>query len=329
METTNQRKSFWQRPEGKTGMLFGLAMLAAMGWGLFVLLPTLLVLATNTLYLLCMIAAIGAVSYVLLDSGFRNCLKAAYQVTMRKLTGLVIAIDPIEILKGYVEDLQKHLDSMDSQMSNLRGKMKGLKQTIDTNASEMNNDLALASKARETGKAQLMALKARSAGRLKDSNLTLQQLYDKMDALYQKLLKWREAASFTLEDLSSQIKVKEKEYSSIKAASSAFRSALKVLNGDSDEFSLYQQSLEFIADDMNAKMGEIEHFMDISANFVDSVDVQNGLYKEKGLEMLEAWENSGGSTLLLTAEKNPMSVLDGVTIEPEKAKNKYRKIIAD
>ena len=42
--------------------------------------------------------------------------------------------------------------------------------------------------------------------------------------------------------------------------------------------------------------------MDMSASFMDSMDLQNGVFEEKGLEMLEKWEKEGVS-LILGGEK--------------------------
>lgn len=56
-------------------------------------------------------------------------------------------------------------------------------------------------------------------------------------------------------------------------------------------------AVEAIADDVANKVGEMERFMDMSSKFMDSVDLQNGVFEEEGLKMLEQWENQ--SQLLL------------------------------
>ena len=42
--------------------------------------------------------------------------------------------------------------------------------------------------------------------------------------------------------------------------------------------------------DVNQKVGEMERFMEMSENFMQSVDLQNGVFEEEGLKMLEKWE---------------------------------------
>jgi len=46
------------------------------------------------------------------------------------------------------------------------------------------------------------------------------------------------------------------------------------------------------------KIGEMERFMEMSGNFMESIDLQNGIFEEEGLELLEKWENEGVSLIL-------------------------------
>lgn len=57
--------------------------------------------------------------------------------------------------------------------------------------------------------------------------------------------------------------------------------------------------------------------MDMSKNFMDGIDLQNGVFEEEGLAMLEKWEKEGVSFLLggekskIVAKANsPSEVLD-------------------
>jgi hypothetical protein len=48
--------------------------------------------------------------------------------------------------------------------------------------------------------------------------------------------------------------------------------------------------------------------MEMSANFMDSMDLQNGVFEEDGLKMLENWEQQ--STLMLLNEGKKGNTLD-------------------
>ena len=187
---------------------------------------------------------------------------------------------------------------MNTQISRLKGQMYKLSEMIRTNQREIQTNLGIASKAKETGKEAIMVLKARKAGRLQESNMKLEDLYKRMEVLYRVLTKMYENSEIMLEDLSDQVVVKEQEYKAIKASHSAIRSAMNILSGNSDKKYMYDMALEAMAEDVGQKVGEMERFMDMSKNFMESIDLQNGVFEEEGLQMLETWEKEGVSFLL-------------------------------
>lgn len=293
------------------------AILLGGGFLLYKALPTLISLAQNTLYLAGLLAALAAVVYVVLDPKMRNLIWYMYKSVMRWLTGIFVQIDPIGILKSYIDDLKDNLGKMNGQISSLKGQMYKLSEMIKQNQRNIQNNLGLASKAKETGKEAIMVLQARKAGRLQESNMKLEDLYKRMEVLYRVLTKMYENSEIMLEDLSDQVVVKEQEYKAIKASHSAIRSAQAILSGNSDKKYMYDMALEAMAEDVGQKVGEMERFMDMSKNFMDGIDLQNGVFEEDGLAMLEKWEKEGVSFLLggdksklIAKANNPSEVLD-------------------
>ncbi|NNF20524.1 MAG: hypothetical protein HKN67_01175, partial [Saprospiraceae bacterium] len=62
-----------------------------------------------------------------------------------------------------------------------------------------------------------------------------------------------------------------------------------------------------IADDVSGKVAEMERFMEMSESFMDSIDLQNGIFEEKGMQMLEKWEKESTSLLLGTEKQDIIS----------------------
>ncbi|WP_378178334.1 hypothetical protein [Aquimarina sp. SS2-1] len=291
-------KSFWKKPEGKTGMLF-MGLLGAGGlYALYKALPFLINIVENTLYLGVLLAVLGALIYIVLDPKMRNLIFYMYKSFMRWLTGIFIQIDPIGILKSYVDDLHSNLKKMNKQIAVLKGQMKRLQTIIYDNKKSINSNLKLASAAKERDKKGIMILKSRKAGRLKESNLKLDELYKKMEILYRVLVKMYENSEILLEDIEDQVMVKEQERKAIRASHSAMKSAMNIIAGNNDKKEMFDRALEAIADDVSMKIGEMERFMEMSNNFMDSIDLQNGIFEEEGLELLEKWENEGVSLIL-------------------------------
>ncbi|MBK6393169.1 MAG: hypothetical protein IPF70_21940 [Saprospiraceae bacterium] len=309
-------KTFWKRPEGVTGTVFLLGLLAAGGYVLVKALPTLIVLASNMLYLSLMLLALGAVIYMVLDPKMRNLVSYGYKSIMRWVTGLFITIDPIGILKNYVDDLEDNLSKMSTQIGNLKGQIRKLTTMVEDNIKEINQNMLLASKAKELGQENQMILASRKAARLKEVNVKYDELRAKMDILYRVLTKMYSNSEVLLEDTRDQVKIKQEERKAIRASHSAMRSAMSVLSGDKDKRAMFDAALENIADDVAAKVGEMERFMELSSNFMNSVDLQNGVFEEEGAKMLEKWEKESSLMLMSSKEKSSSDYLN--LNEPQK-----------
>lgn len=298
MNNNFKPKSFWQRPEGVTGMIFLAALLLGGGILFAAALPTIIALAQNVLTLSIMLIVLAAIIFMALDPKMRALVGYSYKSVMRFITGIFVNIDPIGILKSYVEDLKDNLRKMNKQIGQLRGQMHKLQELIHNNKKSINANLELASKARDKNKQSMMILKSRKAGRLKESNMRLEDLYKKMEILYRVLTKMYENSEILVEDIQDQVAVKEQERKAIHASNSAMKSAMSVISGDPDKRAMFDMAMEAVADDVSKKVGEMEQFMEMSASFMDSVDLQNGVFEEEGLRMLEKWEKEGVSLIL-------------------------------
>lgn len=254
------------------------------------ILPFLIAAANNTLYLAGMLMALAAVIYIALDAKTRNLVWYMYKSVMRWITGIFVRIDPISILKSYLEDLKANLVKLSRQIGSLRGQMRQLKGLMDGNTAEIQKNMTIAEQAKKKNDEKNLTLAARKAARLQDANAKYEELYKRMDVLNRILTKMYENSEFVLEDTQDQIQVKEQEYLAIKSGHSAIQSAMSILSGDPDKKELFELAMEELADDVGNKVGEMERFMDTSRNLMDTIDLQNGVFAEDGLQMLEQWE---------------------------------------
>lgn len=297
-------KSFWKRPEGKLGAFVGVLILGGIAYAGFLFLPFIIGLLQNTITAIALFAVLAVVVYILVDPKFRNLLFYMYKSIMRFITGIFIQIDPIGIIESYMDDLKDNLKKMGRQINNLRGQMRKLKTDMDKNKKMMENNMLLANRAKDKGKEKIMVLKVRKAGRLRDSNLKLNDLYKRMELLYKALTKMYENSEILLEDIQDEVAVKKREREAIRASHSAMQSAMNIISGNKDQRMMFDQAMESIADDIGNKVGEMERFMEMSEGFMESIDLQNGVFEEKGLEMLEKWEKEGMSFLLGDEKEN-------------------------
>ena len=308
MDTNYKPKSFWQRPEGVTGALFLGGLLLGGGFLLFGVLPAIVGLASSMLGLAGIIAILGLVVYMALDSKARGLIWYMYKSAMRWMTGLFVQIDPIAILKNYVDEMSGNLKKMNKQILQLRGQMHKLKELILNNQKEISTNLNQANKAKESADKHQVILKSRKAGRLRDSNMKLEDLYKKMEILYRVLKKMYENSEILKEDVADQVEIKEQELKAMKASHSAMSAAMSVIRGDKDKRAMFEMALEAVTDDVSAKVGEMERFMEMSESFMQSIDLQNGVFEEEGLKMLEQWETENS---LLIGEDKEILMLEG------------------
>ncbi len=331
MDNNFQPKTFWQKPEGVTGLLFAGGIIIGGGYLLYQVLPYLISLAQNALYFGLLMIALASLIYMIIDPRLRNLIFYGYKSVMRWITGLFVQIDPIGILKSYVEDLENNLSKMSKQIGKLRGQMHKLNEIIFNNRKEIQSNLSLANKAKTINKDAIVILKTRKAGRLQDSNMRLEDLYKKMEILYRVLVKMYENSEILKEDIADQVEVKKQEREAIQASHSAMKSAMSVISGDPDKKIMFDMALEAIADDVSKKVGEMERFMELSSSFMDSIDLQNGIFEEEGLKMLDKWEKEGVSLLLgndkaniIASSNNDNVVLD--LNEPIKLTDKSERV---
>ncbi|HRO09080.1 MAG TPA: hypothetical protein PK047_09445 [Saprospiraceae bacterium] len=317
-------KTFWQKPEGTTGMIFLLAILGGIGYLLFKFSAVILAMLTNTIGVVILLAVLGSIIYLALDPKFRTLLSYMYQSVMRWITGIFVTIDPIGILKNYIDDLQKNLNKMGVQIGNLKGQMRKLVTIVEENNKEINNNMLIAKKAKEQSNDSAMLLASRKAARLQESNQKYTELHGKMSILYRVLTKMYSNSEILIEDTTDQVKVKEQERKAIRASHSAMRSAMSIIRGDADKRAMFDQAMEVIADDVANKVGEMERFMEMSSSFMNSIDLQNGVFEEQGLKMLEEYEKN--STLLLlggTAKLDELEELKQPIQESRELGSKY------
>ena len=304
---TNKRKSFWSKPEGVTGGIFLIGIVALLAW---VGIGAFGFLTGSIIGKVIGVGILGVVAFMAVDNKTRTLISYMYQNIMRKITGIFITIDPIGILKNYISDLEGNLKKMGKQIGGLKGQMRKIKTMVEDNNREIENNMIIAKKAKQIGQDSQVVLATRKAARLKESNGKYVALHKKMSVLYKVLTKMYSNSEILLEDTKDQVRVKEQEYKAIKASNSAMKSAMSIIKGDPDKRAMFDQTMEHLADDVSNKMGEMEQFMEMSSDFMNSIDVQNGVFEEKGLKMLEEYEKK--STLLLMGglEQSGEDILD-------------------
>lgn len=327
MSRTRLSNSFWRKPEGLVGGLFIVGALSLVGFLLFSFASVVVGFFMSTIGTVVGLLTVGIIVFMALDSKARSVFGYMFQSLMRWITGIFIRIDPMSILKGYVDDLKYNLKKMNIQIGKLRKEKHKLMEMVFNNKEEIKSNMDIAAKAKSSNDEKQLILKTRKAGRLKESNVKLETLLKKMEVMQRVLTKMRDNSHILVEDIEDEVKIKSQEQKAILASHSAMKSAMNIIKGDMDKKAMFDQAMQVITDDVSIKVGEMENFMDMSEEFMNSIDIQNGIFEEKGMKMLEDWEAKSDSLLLGGAKQQILAdvasddILD-LSDQPVKVKKK-------
>ena len=292
MNNQQKIKSFFERPEGNTGLVFiGLfvTFMMVLGWWF---LPMIIIILQNTIYAGILAGIIFAAFSLLMNDNFRFICSSTFKGIMRWITGLVIAIDPIGILKNYIADMEEKIEQIEKNIRALSSVISQVSEDVEARKKRAENALRSAKAAEERGQADMFRLQASMAGREKNSIEKLDVLLKKMNLLYKILDKMKKNVEFLLLDTKHEVQVREAEYKSVRAAHRAMSGAQALIAGDKAK-EMFDQAMEYIAADIGEKLGEMQRFMDVSEDFMNNMDLQNAVFNEEGLELLASWEQNG------------------------------------
>ncbi len=296
------QKSFWQRPEGKVGaiVLAGIGIGAAlMFWG--AILPWMIMMVSSTLTLIYLCAILAAILFVLTNKTIHARVGLIFRLTMRYLTGLIINIDPIGILKDHILQMKKKKEELDAQIGQVSGQLQRLKSIIAKNATEADKNFRMAEQARKmsaeaTDPLEKMhmdaqvSLNSKHAGRLGEANVGYQGLLNKLTTVYTLLSKWAINIDYFIEDTEDQVRQAEVTKATVDSGYGALKSAMAIIKGNADENDIYDTTMQRLAEDADRKLGEIDDFQRVAQNFMDGMDVENGAAQQQALDQLNQYE---------------------------------------
>lgn len=308
-------KSFWSKPEGITSLFF-LAAIGAFGLYYFnIILEFLIKVTSNTLYLGGLLAILGLFIFLITSKDVRTAVFFLFKMLMRNITGIVVQLDPIAIMKIYISDLREKREQMSKQIDILAGQLVKLNKKIGENNENIKAKFGEANKANsmtdKPGMKEAAALASIEAAGLQEMNEKLLPLQRNMTTILGFMEKVQSSADYIIKETEIKVKLKEAEYEIVKSSSNALKTAISIFKGNPDKKFYFDESMEYIQDDMSKKLGEMKRAMDYSMDFINSVDIQNGILTDKGQSMLDAY-NKGEFSLI---------TLDGPSDSNKKAIN--------
>lgn len=303
MATDKSIKSFWQRPEGKPGALVLAAIIGVGGFFLWKALPGIIELMQNLYTAIALGLGLFAIISILMNDKFRTTVWYLYKGLMRWFTGMAIELNPIAILESYVEDIKKKLVNMEKQLQDLKGQIGIINKKLEDRKEELSETVAKGRKAQSLGREPEVQMYALQVGRLEKYINKLQALSTKMGILFKVLDKMKYYSEIMIKNTEMEVEMRKEEREAITKSHSVMKSAMNIIKGNDDKKVIFDQAMEFVVDDIGFKVGEMDRMLEASTDFINSVDLDNALYEEQGMKILEEFDKKGLETIFGASNK--------------------------
>jgi hypothetical protein len=297
-------KSFWARKEGTVGMVVVVLIALAVVMVLPAVLAFIISLLEQTLTAIALFIAVGTILFFASQKRTWTIIGGLFKLVMYHATNIFITIDPVGIVRNHVKSLREKIQEMSDGKSKMRGDIAALQGEKEKNTQEISHCLSIVKEAKravdagDEGKKFVMVQNANQAKRLQSSNDDYDKMLARMQAMYAVLGKYIDAASFTADDAEANVNEAIRKKRMMDRASSTMGLAKRILLGQGDETDVYNQTMEYMAEDYGKKLGEIQDFMDVSKPIIDKFDLQNMAGANEVLDNLDAWVTKTDSLIL-------------------------------
>jgi len=280
-------KSFWKRPEGPFGMVVLAGLIIAGAWGLYLILPFLISLLTDTLHMVALAAVLFAILWLVFNPTFRAAVTNLFQNTVRFFASWVVETDPIGILRNNLDDMKKAKYDLDQTLQRFAGSDERLQRSIAAKTDEIN---ALGHKAQ---KAEQMANAAtdpmekerlqlerqtflEQAGMLMQGVKQLQALEDQTAKMLKTFQHWSQISDSKIQRTENKVNFLAEQRKMILDAKATLGVGQQLLRGNPEQLKMVDMALEYLEDDTSRTLGEIREFSRYTDKLLTDDQIESG-----------------------------------------------------
>lgn len=312
-------KSFWARPEGKTGMLFLGALGLGVGgvllfyWGL--ILPFLIGVAGNTIQLAALVGILAVLTSPLWSRRVKFLTQLAFQQSMRWATSWFVQIDPIGILRENIKQIREQVAEFSKAVAAIAGNRQrviddiakqkaGIRKNANLSKSaEIEMQKLESAKEHMTDSQQIqeqelsinrISLARQGYGRIASAQLQAlkreQPALESLNKLYDQLCRIRDLGTYRAEALSQEADIESQTHDLMANVKSAIRSGSKMLQRDPNQTAVYEQAIEYLNNDASDTLGAMSDFNRWAERSLTDMDIQNGAQAQEAFQMFAEME---------------------------------------
>jgi hypothetical protein len=280
-------KTFWQRPEGPFGMVVLAALIVGGGIGLYLILPFLIVLLTNTLYAAALAGALIAILWLAFNPTVRTAVSNLFQNTVRFFASWVVETDPIGILRNNLDDMKKAKYALDQTLQRFAGSDERLQRSIAAKTEEINTLGRKATKAQQMATAatdpmekERLSLERQTfleqAGMLMQGVKQLQALEDQTAKMLQTFQHWSQIADSKIQRTENKVGFLAEQRKMILDAKATLGMGQRLLRGNPEQLKMVDMALDYLEEDTARTLGEIKEFSRYTDKLLTDDQIESG-----------------------------------------------------
>jgi hypothetical protein len=312
-------KSFWKRPEGPFGLVVLVALIVGAAVGLYVILPYLITLLTNTLYAGALAAVLVAVLWLVFNPTFRTAVKNLFQNTVRWFASWVVETDPIGILRNNVDDMKKEKANLDRTLERFSGSDEKLQRSIAAKNDEITGLGHKAAKAEQMANASKDAMERErlqlerqtfleKAGMLMQGVKQLQALEAETSKMLSTFQHWSQIADSKIQRTENKVNFLAEQRKMILDAKATLGVGQRLLRGSPEQLKMVDMALDYLEEDTARTLGEIREFSRYTDKLLTDEQIESGAAADEAAAKFAEFNQK-----LLTSGSQP-SVADMVQI---------------
>lgn len=291
-------KSFWDKKEGKPGiLLIALAAIAGVA-GLYQALPFLIRFTDDLINWTEHLIELGIVGGALvlmialvMNGTVQTVAKNIFQSICRGIATAYTIIDPIGILKNQLKDMREAKKELDDTIQRFAGSDNSLRQNIARKNQDIASNMAQASQARKMAanksddlEKERLSLQAETfeqkAGLLMQAVKQLQDLETTTADMLVKFRHWSQVSDAKIDRTAMKVEIFAEQRKMILDAKKTLSVGMRLLKGDDAQLALVDGAIEFLTEDADQTLGEIQEFNRFSDKMLTNIDIENSANAE-------------------------------------------------
>lgn len=298
-----QKVSKWSQPGGTLAKVLTVAAAGAGVYALYLALPVILSMMTNAFSIALLAIGLWALVSVVTNKRFRKMISTAFFILCRKLTSMVVEIDPAAIIDRHVEELKQRINKIGDAMGKFRGAIRAVEDDKARRERELQKEMDLLKAYQEKNMMAESTVHSNQANRLTELISLLTADLKKMNTYYNLLKDLQHYTKLKAEDEANQADMLKARFKRTRDMYAAFSGMMSVINSDTDDVEQYMMASDYMMSQINQQMGAIDDALLNTDSIINDIAVNNSVSISKASGLLDVYEKYGIEGLFMTEDQ--------------------------